>query len=84
MALGIPEFLLVRPEKYLKLGPDLSSSHWIQSLSEPSGLLNGSFVIQAQIQTAKHSDLVCLILYCHILAHSLENPMSFKQFRTCC
>ncbi len=36
--------------KYLKLGPEMSSSHWRQSLSEPSGLLLGAPVIQAMMQ----------------------------------
>ena len=36
---------LVRPEKYLKFGPDLSSSHCRQSLRLPSGLLFGSEVM---------------------------------------
>ena len=83
IALGIPEFLRVRPEKYLKLGPDLSSSHWMQSFNEPSGLLKGSLVIQDQMQTPKQTSLVCAILYCHTLEHSSENPKSFRHLKTC-
>ena len=83
MALGMPEFLRVRPEKYLKLGPDLSSSHWMQSFNEPSGLLKGSLVIQDQMQTPKQTSLVCAILYCHTLEHSSENPKSFRHLKTC-
>ncbi len=54
MALGMPEFLLVRPAKYLKLGPDLSSSHWRQSFRDPSGLLLGSPLHQDQTHFSKH------------------------------
>ena len=51
----IPELRRVRPEKYLNTGPDLSSSHCRQLLSDPSGLLKGSFVIQAYIHVLKQS-----------------------------
>ena len=84
MALGIPEFRRVRPEKYLKFGPDLSSSHCKQSFKDPSGLLNGSSVIHDQMQTEKHFERVFLMLYCQILAHSSEKPMSLRQSNTCC
>ena len=33
----IPESLLVLPEKYLKTGPDKSSSHYRQEFKLPSG-----------------------------------------------
>lgn len=54
MALGMPELRRVRPEKYLKFGPDLSSSHWRQSLREPSGLLLASPLHQDQRHFSKH------------------------------
>lgn len=58
----IPESRLVRPEKYLNTGPDLSSSHCKQSFNVPSGLLNGSPVIHAHIQTEKQSCRVLRVL----------------------
>lgn len=78
----MPELRRVLPEKYLKLGPDLSSSHCKQSFKDPSGLLKGSLIIQDHMQVAKHLALVFLILNCHILAHSSENPISFRQSKT--
>ena len=84
MALGIPEFRLVRPEKYLKFGPEISSSHWMQLFNVPSSLLRGSFVIQAIMQGSKHFDRVFFMLNCQIFEHSSEKPIFFKQLKTCC
>ncbi|KAL5256911.1 hypothetical protein ACHWQZ_G011994 [Mnemiopsis leidyi] len=82
MALGIPEFLLVLPEKYLKFGPDLSSSHCRQSFKLPSGLLNGSLVTLLHMQTQKHLLLVLSMLYAQIVMHCSEKPI-FRR-HSCC
>ncbi len=79
MELGMPEFLRVLPEKYLKFGPDLSSSHWRQSFRDPSGLLKGSSVMYAFMQTRKHSSLVFLMLYSHTCEHISEKPSFLRQ-----
>ena len=79
MALVIPEFLLVLPEKYLKTGPLLSSSHCKQSLRLPSGLLFGSPVIQAFMHTQKHCFLVLIELNSHMSAHVSVNPIFSRQ-----
>jgi hypothetical protein len=46
--------------KYLKFGPDLSSSHWMQSFREPSGLFNASPVAHDAMQTCNTTMFVRL------------------------
>jgi hypothetical protein len=77
----IPEFRLERPEKNLKTGPDLSSSHCKQSFNDPSGLTLGFLVIQAHMQTLKQFFLVLIVLYSQISAHWGVNPISIKHFK---
>ena len=87
MALGIPEFLRVRPEKNLKLGPDLSSSHCRQSLRLPSGLLLSSPVIQLQMQSCNkynYQELVCRLLinkYGRVIETSFSQAWRVKKRR---
>ena len=81
MALLIPEFLRVLPEKYLNTGPLLSSSHCKQSFKLPSGLLFGFPVIQSFMQIPKHSFLVLIELYNQISAQVSVNPIAKIQLR---
>ena len=76
----MPELRRVRPEKNLKLGPALSSSHCRQSFRLPSGLLFGSPVTQLRMQRSQHSCLVCRMLNSQMVMQGIENPSRTKQF----
>ena len=78
----IPEFLLVLPAKYLKFGPDLSSSHCRQSLSDPSALLLGSPLHQDQRHFSRQLDLVLRMFHAQIEAHSREKPRCRRHARS--